>query len=97
MSRINNLLVHCLGTDESGGYQPIGFEARLKSVISRSSQDEAAFILRLLNMEWGPDRWTRASLSDETQTYEQLLKDGYPELEPAVIRALANRWSYGWQ
>lgn len=97
MSRINNLLFRCLGSDDAGGFQPIGFEARLKSIISESSQDESTFMLMLLNIDWGPDKWTQASLADEAQEFKQLLKEGYPDLEPVIVCALANRWSYGWR
>ncbi|HEX2604085.1 MAG TPA: hypothetical protein VHL60_05385 [Oxalicibacterium sp.] len=96
MSRINTLLKFCLGADESGGYQPIGFEDRLSVTISEASQSEYELLLSVLNMDWELDRWAHASLSEAAQKIEQILAQRYPELEPMVLRALSNRWSYGW-
>lgn len=96
MSHLNSLLMLCLGSDESGGYQPVGFEERLQSVCSDASQEEQAIIERLLIEDWAPD-WKNASLSEEAQRFAEVLVHKYPDLEPVVARALANRWSYGWR
>ena len=96
-SRVNALLMRCLGADKSGGYQPIGFESRLEVTLAEADQDERSLILKVLNMAWIPGSWMQASFADEMRVYERVIAKEHSELEPMVVRALANRWSYGWR
>jgi hypothetical protein len=91
------MLTSCLGEGQVGSYNPVGFEVRFNAVLSQATQDERAFLLKLLAVDWGPEKWTQASLAEEALIFEQLLKTEYPELDHSVVGALANRWSYGWR
>jgi hypothetical protein len=95
-TRLNGFLKCCLGTNQDGGYQPIGFSDRLQSVYSEATQEEQALLQEILSEDRSPN-WTSDSLTEEARLFEIVLAEKYPYLEPVVARALANRWAYGWR
>lgn len=95
-ARANTRLRLCLGIDAGGGYQPAGFETRLEVARAGASASERACMERVLAEDWAPD-WTRHSLAEESRRFAEHLARTFPALDSAVVRALANRWAYGWR
>lgn len=42
-----------------------------------------------------PDR-TAGDLSQQAAQFEAKLRQKFPELDASVVKALANRWHFGW-
>ncbi|MDH5221126.1 MAG: hypothetical protein OEW94_07835 [Betaproteobacteria bacterium] len=95
-TRLNGFLKYCLGTNQDGGYQPIGFSDRLQSVCAEATQEEQAVLQEILSEDRSPN-WTSGSLAQEARLFEIALAQKHPYLEPVVARALANRWAHGWR
>lgn len=97
ISRVNESLKKCLGGAGVGGYQPVGFEERLREALVAATSEEQALMRSALDLEWCPSQWARGDLSADAAAHGEMLKDRFPGLEPAVVRALASRWSYQWR
>jgi len=91
---INELLKLYLGADEKGGYQPVGQAERLRQAFPIDYADKLRQIAPYLQADHAPD-WTQHDLPAESRLFEAELRQKYPELDASVVRALANRWSYG--
>lgn len=97
ISSVNESLKRCLGGAEVCGYQPVGFEERLREAFDAATAAEQALMRSALDLEWSPSQWARGDLSADAAAYEVMLRDRFPELEALVIRALASRWAYQWR
>ncbi len=95
-SDVNAILKVYLGTDERGGYMPGDGEERLRRVFPDEHVEHLATVSAYLSEDHEPT-WKSGELSEETRLFEAKLQERFPELERTVIRALANRWSYGWR
>lgn len=92
MEDINQILQIYLGTDASGGYQPIGREARLQRAFPEDFSRLLDLIRPYLDEDQEPD-WS-GTLIEETNRFEARLRERFPELDAVSVRALANRWSF---
>ncbi len=95
-TEINSLLKLYLGAEENGGYQPIGCEERIKNAFPGDYVGKMRQISQYLDEDHTPD-WTKNDLIAESHLFEGELRTKYPELDSIVIRALANRWPFGWK
>jgi len=93
---INKLLKIYLGTDENGGYQPIGCEERIMSAFPIDYNQKMDLIAPYLNEEHSPD-WAKNDLLTECKKFEGVIHRKYPEIEKIVVRSLVNRWSFSWK
>ena len=94
----SEVLVAYLGAGETGGYQPIGRDERLRAAYPRDFQAALAAIEKYLNFpDYPPPEWSSNDLAREQRIYEKRLADAFPELSARAVNALACRSSYGWR
>jgi len=93
---VNRALQIYLGCGPEGGYQPIGCEERLTRAYLADSTRVRQLIARYLDEGHEAD-WSKHGLVEETELFATALAAKYPELERITVKALANRWSYGWK
>ena len=94
MSDVNSVLKTYLGTDEDGGYEPLYRDERLREAFPGRYVEMLALIQPYLDEDQEPDR--AGDLIQQAHRFETALRQKFPELEPMVARALANRWHFGW-
>lgn len=92
---INHVLKVYLGTDESGGYEPLYREERLRKAFPDSHSQMTELMAPYLEADQQRD-WT-LDLVQERDRFESTLRQKFPELNAIIARALANRWSFGWK
>jgi hypothetical protein len=92
---INRILKVYLGADESGGYQPLYRDERMREAFPDSCPQMMALIAPYLEEDQEPD-WTTGDLLQQAAHFEATLRQKFPELAANVVRALANRWHFGW-
>jgi hypothetical protein len=93
---INDILKTYLGTDEAGGYQPIGCEDRLRRAFPTDHEEMKELIGRYLAAGHMPD-WSKNDLIQEGTLFAVELRKEFPELDEVVVRSLANRFTYAWR
>jgi hypothetical protein len=96
LDNINEILRIYLGTDTSGGYQPVGCEDRLRDAYPSNPDMVLARIAHYLDFEFSP-AYQFPDLVQARDAFESAIKTTFPELEPVVARALANRYAYNWR
>ena len=92
---INHVLKVYLGTDETGGYEPIYREERLGQAFPETHAQMMELIAPYLQADHERD-WT-VDLVQGRDQFEAILCQKFPELDPVIARALANRWAYSWK
>jgi len=92
---LNHVLKVYLGTDESGGYEPLYREERLRQAFPDSHSQMTELMAPYLEADQERD-WT-LDLIQDTQRFETTLRRKFPELDAVTARALANRSSFGWR
>jgi hypothetical protein len=92
---VNQVLRVYLGTDESGGYEPLYRDERMREAFLDSHPQMMALIAPYLAEDREPDR-TAGDLIRQAAQFEPTLRQKFPELDATVVRALANRWHFGW-
>ncbi|WP_018623480.1 hypothetical protein [Kangiella aquimarina] len=96
MIDINEALTVYLGTDESGGYMPMGQEERLRKHYGEKWKQAMAAIDSYLEFDFSPD-WSKHDLNSAAISFSvEVLKD-HPELKEYVARALGNRFTYDFR
>lgn len=91
---INHILKVYLGAGESGGYEPLYGNERMREAFPDSYSQAMALIAPYL--EGGPEPdWTTGDLLRQAAHFEATLRQKFPELDATVVRALANRWHFG--
>ncbi len=94
---INNILRIYLGTDANGGFNPIGHgEDRLKLAFPRDWEQRLEAIGPYLKVDHRPD-WSLHDLTEEGEIFAEILRKRFPELDDISVKALANRFTYGWK
>jgi hypothetical protein len=96
IANINEVLKLYLGADANGGYQPIGCDERLRSAFPDDYSRLLQSIALYLDADHTPD-WSKRDLIQERNLFIEELEQKFPELDGIAIRALANRWSFGYQ
>jgi hypothetical protein len=91
---INFILKTYLGADDSGGYEPLYRDARMKEAFPHSHAEMLDLIQPYLDEDHEPDR--AGDLLQQSHQFEAMLRAKFPELDALVARALANRWHFGW-
>ena len=92
---VNQVLKVYLGSDDSGGYEPLYRDERMREAFPDSYPEMMALIAPYLAEDSEPDR-TRDDLIQQAAQFEVTLRQKFPELDATVARALANRWHFGW-
>ena len=94
---INHVLKVYLGTDENGGYEPLYRDERMRQAFPDSYSQMMGLIAPYLEEDQIPD-WSDASLdlNREADRFAASLRRKFPELDDITIKALANRWHFGW-
>lgn len=92
---VNQILKVYLGADESGGYEPLYRDERMRKAFPDSHRQMMALIARYLGEDREPDR-TAGDLLQQAARFEATLRQRFPELDAIVVRALANRWHFEW-
>jgi hypothetical protein len=92
---INHVLKVYLGTDESGGYEPLYREERMRQAFPDAYSRKMALLAPYLAADQERD-WT-VDLVQDRDRFEATLRQNFPELDPIIARALANRWSFDWR
>ena len=93
---INNILRIYLGT-KNGGFDPIGQgEDRLKQAFPRDWERMLVAIEPYLGVDHRPD-WSLHDLIEEGEIFAEILRKRFPELDDISVKALANRFTYGWK
>lgn len=93
---LNYVLKVYLGADEDGGYEPLYREERMRQAFPDSHSQMMELIAPYLDEDQVPD-WTRGDLVQEANRFEARLRQKFPELDATAVRALGNRWSFGWK
>lgn len=96
MIDINKALSVYLGTDERGGYLPVGKENRLQNHYGELVQQARDAIREYLQFDFRPD-WSKQDLGTVSDSLTQELRAQFPELALNVARGLANRFTYNWR
>lgn len=96
-SDINYILKVYLGTDSRGGYQPVGIDQRMKQAFPNDHDAKMVLIAKYLEAEHPPTVWEKVGLAEEAEVFADKLANRFPELDAVAVRALANRWSFGWK
>jgi hypothetical protein len=94
---INHVLKLYLGADANGGFQPIGCDERLRSAFPRDYARMIELMSPYLAEDRPPQDWSESTLSQESDRFATTLRQKFPELDTISIRALANRWSFGYK
>jgi hypothetical protein len=92
---VNQILKIYLGADESGGYEPLYRDERMREAFPDSYSEMMALIAPYLGEDHQPDG-TTGDLIQHAAHFEAKLRRKFPELDATVVRALANRWHFGW-
>ena len=92
---INRVLKVYLGADENGGYEPLYRDEPMRQAFPDSYPQMMEGIAPYLDEDQEPDR-TKSDLIQQAELFEVTLRQKFPELETIVVRALANRWHFGW-
>ena len=95
-SDINHVLKLYLGADASGGFQPIGCDERLRSAFPSDFSRLMQLMTRYLDEDHVPD-WSKRDWVEERDLFAGGLRQKFPELDDIIVRALANRWSFGYK
>ena len=90
---VNRVLKIYLGADENGGYEPLYHDERLRQAFPGTYAEMMQVIAPYLAVDEEPD-WTAGDLTQQWRRFEATLREKFPELEPIVARALANRWHF---
>lgn len=94
---INHVLKVYLGADENGGYQPLYRDERMRQAFPDSYSRMMELIAPYLDEDQTPDRANaNLDLRQEANRFAAALRRKFPELDDITIRALANRWHFGW-
>ena len=96
MIDINEALAVYLGTDDRGGYMPVGHEMRLEKHYGDSWEQAMNAIQVYLQFDYTPD-WSENDLNSVADAFTEAVSSRFPELSANVARALGNRFSYGWR
>jgi hypothetical protein len=96
MIDINEALTVYLGTDDSGGYSPVGHEDRLKERYGDAWPEVLTVIEEYLQFDYHPD-WSKQDLNNAGAEFSEAVSIRYPDLATNVVRALGNRFAYGWR
>ncbi len=95
MPDINSVLKVYLGADEHGGYQPLYRDERMRQAFPDSYPQMMQLIASYLEEDQAPDP-TMGDLIQQAERFEATLRQSFPELDATVVKALANRWHFGW-
>ena len=93
---INYVLKVYLGTNESGGYEPLYCDERMREAFPDTHSEMMELIAPYLAEDQEPD-WTKGDLVQESDRFEARLREKFPELDAIAAKALANRWCFGWK
>jgi hypothetical protein len=93
---INYVLQLYLGADANGGFQPIGCDERLRSAFPSDYSRLMQLMTRYLGEDHVPD-CSKRDLVEERDLFAGRLRQKFPELDDMTVRALANRWSFGYK
>ena len=94
---LNYVLKVYLGIDENGGYEPLYGEERMRQAFPDNYLQLKALIAPYLDEDQTPDRSNEnLDLIQEADRFADLLRSKFPELDDMTIRALSNRWHFGW-
>jgi hypothetical protein len=91
---VNHILKVYLGATESGGYEPLYRDERMREAFPDSYSQMMALVAPYLAEDKEPD-WTTGDLIQQAAHFEATLRQKFPELDATVVRALANRWHFG--
>ena len=92
---INYVLKVYLGADENGGYEPLYCDERMRQAFPDRYPQMMKVIAPYLEEDQEPD-WTTGDLIQQAERFQLTLRQKFPELDATVVRALANRWHFGW-
>jgi hypothetical protein len=92
---INRVLKTYLGADENGGYEPLYRDERMRQAFPDSYPHMMELIAPYLEEDQEPD-WTMGDVTQQAKRFAATLRQKFSELDATVIRALANRWHFGW-
>ncbi len=93
---INSILQIYLGTDQNGGYQPIGKDDRLKVAHPEQYDKVREIIKPYLDFEFTPN-WEKQTLNQAGDAFIKEILIIYPELTNLTARSLSNRFTYNWR
>src|SRR5262245_17643437 len=86
-----------LGADDNGGYEPLYRDERMKKAFPDSHVRMMELIAPYLAEERDPDLSVgSADLISQASQFAEHLRRKFPELDDIAIKALANRWHFGW-
>ena len=83
-----------LGADENGAYEPLYCEERLKQSFPEDHTEMMRLITPYLEVDRRPN--SGQELTEDADRFAEELRDRFPELDEIAVRALANRWHFGW-
>jgi hypothetical protein len=92
-SEVNEALKVYLGTDATGGFNPIGCVERLVHAYPTDHLQKQKLIECYLN-EWHAPDWSKHDLIQAGDVFEDILRMKFPELDAVIIRALGNRFTF---
>ena len=92
---INYVLTVYLGADENGGYEALYRDERMRQAFPDSYPQMMELIAPYLEEDQEPDR-AMGDLIGQAERFAVTLRQKFPELDATVVRALANRWHFGW-
>jgi hypothetical protein len=95
-SEVNAALRVYLGTDENGGFNPIGCEERLMRAYPADHAEKKKLIERYLAQSHAPE-WSKRDLIQEGEVFAHALKKKFPELDDVVVSSLTNRFTFNWR
>jgi hypothetical protein len=87
---VNHILKVYLGATESGGYEPLYRDERMREAFPDSYSQMMALIAPYLAEDKEPN-WATGDLIQQAAHFEATLRQKFPELDATVVRALANR------
>lgn len=90
---INKALKIFLGTDEYGGFQPIGCEDRLKNAYPNEYTELSKLLTPYLTIDGHFLEPSNESFN-QLDLFKNVLQERFPELDDISVRALVNRYSY---
>lgn len=91
---INSVLKIYLGTDGNCAYEPLYSDDRLRQAFPYKYSEMMRLITPYLEVDREPD-W-KHNLAEEADRFAEELRSRFPELDEIAVRALANRWHFGW-
>jgi hypothetical protein len=93
---INAILKIYLGTNETGRFQPIGCDDRLRRAFPADHEEKRQLVARYLKADRTPD-WSKNDLIRERDLFAETLRKEFPELDEIIVKSLANRFAFGWR